>query len=151
MNSINQLTLFRALFRVMACLAVALPVIPACAEGHFDLGVTGQWKLTSVLDFANVTALDANEAQRMVGKVLAIDRATIKLDKRTCGASTFRVERVKRDSDLRDNAHLRGTTLGLPEQVDVIELSCAFLYRKTGDRAVLAWEGAFFDVVRVQR
>ncbi|HEX8604389.1 MAG TPA: hypothetical protein VF774_17210 [Pseudoduganella sp.] len=151
MTHINQPTLFRALLGVMACLALALTIIPACAEGHFDPGVTGQWKLTSVLDFADVTALDENEAQRMVGKVLKIDRATIKLGKRTCGASTFRVERVKRDSDLRDNAHLRDTTLGLPKQVDVIELSCAFLYRKTSDRAVLAWEGVFFDVVRVPR
>jgi hypothetical protein len=42
---------------------------------------------------------------------------------------------------------LHGATLGLPDRVVVVELSCGFLYLKSRDRAVLAWESVFFDVV----
>lgn len=132
-------------------LVFALVASFTAAEERFDRSVIGQWRITSVLDFAAISALDDKEAQHLVGKVFVITRHKVQFDKRVCTASDFRVERVERDRNLRENARVQGTTLGLPNPVNIIELSCAYLYMKTRDRAVLAWEGVYFDAVRIKK
>ena len=80
---------------------------------------------------------------------------TIRPDKLTlgsqvCSASGFWAERVEPNFDLREKAHASAAHLKLPNPVTVVELSCAYVYIKDRNHLVLAWNGAFFDAVRVK-
>lgn len=132
-------------------LVLNMPGTSAGAAQPAHAGIAGRWQLASLLAFADIASIGEKEGHDLVGEVLTVDAERVSLGGKTCGKSSFRVERVRRNRDLRENAHVRGTTLGLPDPVDVVELSCAYLYMKTADRAVLAWRGAYFDVVRLQR
>lgn len=149
MNRVLQSPRFRLLGA--ALMALIFAAAPVFADERIDRSVLGRWQLASVLDYADITALDEKEAKHLVGKILTIEKDRVQLDNRKCGQSTFRSERVGRDRELQDNARVHDTTLGLPDPVEVVELSCAYLYLKTPNRAVLAWRGVYFDAIRLKR
>lgn len=132
---------------------VMLAIWPAeklhAAKEYRDRSVIGQWKLIAVLDFAEVSALDDKEAKQLLGKVLVIRRDRVKLGSRVCSSPDFRAERVEPKFDLQVNAHASAAKLHLPSPVTVVELSCAYVYIKSHHRIVLAWDGAFFEAVRI--
>lgn len=123
----------------------------AAANEYRDPSVIGRWRLTSILDFAEVSALDDDEAKQLVGKVLTIRRDKVQLGSRVCSPSEFSAERVEPTLDLRDKAHASAAKLHLPNPVTVVELSCAYVYIKNRNHIVLAWDGAFFEAVRIAR
>jgi hypothetical protein len=145
-SSLNSRRAF-LVFTAIAALCAA-PRLSA-SDQHQDRSVIGKWKLTSVLDLAEVSALDDKEARQLVGKVLNIRRDKVQLGSRVCSPSGFQAERVEPMMDLREKAHASATKLHLPNPVTVVELSCAYVYVKSRTRIVLAWDGAFFEAVRM--
>jgi hypothetical protein len=151
MTLIPRLILLKArtLIIIATIPVTAFPALQVNAAGEYrDRSVIGKWKVTSVLDFAEVSALDNKDAKLLVGKILTISPNKVQLGSRVCSRSEFWAERVEPKLDLREKAHASAANLGLPNPVIVVELSCAHVYIKNRNRIVLAWDGAFFDAVR---
>lgn len=87
---------------VATLLALACVSAPTVAGDRLDRSVIGQWQLTSVLGYADATAVDEKEAREMLGKVLIVANDSVQLGERKYGASTFRAEHVGRDRELRE-------------------------------------------------
>jgi hypothetical protein len=119
------------------------------ANEYRDRSVIGQWKLSAVLDFAEISALDDKEAEQLLGKVLVIRRDKVSLGNRVCSAPAFLAERVDPKVDLQEKAHASAARLHLPSPVTVVEVSCAYVYIKSRKRIVLAWDGVFFEAIRI--
>jgi hypothetical protein len=130
----------------IAWLALAIPQAFA-AEQH-DMSIIGQWKLMSVLDSADVSGLDDDEAQKLVGKILKISKDNVQIGTLVCGAPDFEVISGDRSEYFKRRAHASPEKLGLPDPVTSVHINCAYVYKKTPDRLVLNWQGVFFDAVR---
>lgn len=130
----------------LAWFALATPHAHA-AEKH-DTSVIGKWKLTSVLDSADVSALDDDEAWKLVGKLLTISRDKVHIGAQVCDAPDFEVISGDRDEYFKRRAHASAANLGLPNPVTSVHISCAYVYKKSHERLVLNWQGVFFDAVR---
>jgi hypothetical protein len=108
----------------------------------------GTWRLTKVLDSSDISALDDNEAARLVGKTLVIARDHVSLAGETCREPEFEHHFEDTVRYLREEAHAASGKLGLPEVVEVIDLACTEVLRKNHDKLVLYWKGFFFDMVK---
>ncbi len=139
--------------KLRSCIAItviaiaATPAIPANAEAQ-DKSVIGRWRLTAVLDSAEVSALDDAQAAKLVGQVLSIGPNLVKLGKRTCGSPPFEVTVAETDDYLYRYANTISDNLGLPNPVTAVNLGCMEVYHKPPNRLVIFWQGVFFDAVR---
>lgn len=131
-------------------LGVALFSGSAAADGS-DTNVVGRWKLTAVLDFADLASMDEKEARRLIGKSFVIDRRGFSFGKEKCGAATFASTWVEPTLYLREEAWASAEKLGLPNPAEVIDLTCTIVLVKSKDRLVLHWDGFFFDAVRQRK
>jgi hypothetical protein len=113
--------------------------------------VTGRWRLTSALDGAEITSLDEREARQLVGRVFTISKDKVAFGKRDCGPTDFEARSVEPGLFLREEFHATADKLGLPNPVTVVDLSCTSVFIKGKNKLVIAWDGWFFDAVRVKR
>lgn len=120
---------------------------PLYAVEH-DKSVIGKWKLTKVLDSSEISALDDDEAERLVGQVLTISEKEVRFGKRTCKEPDFEVTRAERNDYFRRSAHVSAEKLGLPNPVTAVHISCTYVYKKLPGRIVVHWKGVFFDAMR---
>ncbi|WP_146172023.1 hypothetical protein [Pseudoduganella armeniaca] len=127
-----------------------LAIPQALAAEQRDLSVIGAWKLTSVLDSADVSGLDDEEASKLIGTVLKISKNHVRIGDHVCGSPDFAVISGDREEYIRRRAHSSAENLGLPSPVTSIHISCAYVYKKSPDMLVLNWQGVFFDAVRQQ-
>lgn len=136
---------------VVAAFALAAwPAAPAQADGQ-DKSVIGNWRLTAVLDSSDITALDDDQAQRLVGKMFTIAQDKVQLGDRTCARPDFEVTVAERDEFFARQAHVSAAKLGLPDPVTAVHLNCTYVYKKAPDKLVVHWKGFFFDAVRARR
>lgn len=139
--------------RLRASLAVLIiALVPAQhlqASDRDEKFVIGSWKLTAVLDSSDITALDDEEAERLVGHILRISRDEIQLDDRVCSSPRFGVTKGETYKLFREEAHASAEKLGLPNPVTAIEVSCTDVYIKSRNRLVVHWKGFFFDAIRM--
>jgi hypothetical protein len=131
--------------------ALCLPLTGQCEtdDEYRDLSVIGDWRITAVLDFADISSLNDRQAKRLLGQVMMIREDSVRLGKRECSPSEFWAERVVPELDIREKVHASAENLKLPNPVTVVELSCTYVYVRDKDHLVLLWGGAFFDTVRV--
>jgi len=122
----------------------------AMAADGYERAVTGEWKLTAALDGAEITSIDEKEARQLVGKVFKITRDTIRFGARECGPSDFAAERVEPGWFLRKEFHASSDKLRLPNPVTVVDLSCTTVFIRRPNRLVIAWDGWFFEAVRMK-
>ena len=139
--------------RLRACVAVLIfIVVPAqhlqASEWH-EKFVIGSWKLTAVLDSSEISALDDDEAQQLVGHVMTISRDQVQLDDRVCSSPGFEVTKTETYKLFREEAHASAEKLGLPNPVTAIEISCTDVFIKSRNRLVVHWKGFFFDAIRM--
>lgn len=113
-----------------------------------DKSVIGKWKLTKVLDSSEISALDDDEAERLVGQVLTITEKEVRLGKRTCKDPDFEVTHAETNEYLQRSAHASAKMLGLPNPVTAVHINCTYVYKKAPGRLVVHWKGVFFDAVR---
>lgn len=138
--------------RLLAVAAIVLAFGPALAtDDRYERAVTGKWRLTAALDGAEITALDEREAQQLVGRVFVIDKSKVQFGAHDCGPTEFEATRVEPRLFLRVNFRASSQRLGLPNPVTAVDLSCTTVFIKSPTRLVIAWDGWFFDAVRVKR
>lgn len=139
--------------RIRAYLAALIfTILPAqhlqASEWH-EKFVIGSWKLTAVLDSSEISALDDDEAQQLVGHVITISRDKVQLDDRVCPFPGFEVTKAETYTLFREEAHASAEKLGLPNPVTAIEVSCTDVFIKSRNRLVVHWKGFFFDAIRM--
>ena len=141
--------------RLAATVLTALALVVSPARGasvdRYEQAVVGKWRLTAALDGADVTSLDEKEAQRLIGRVFTIRKEAVRFGDRTCGPSGFEAESVEPKMFLREQFHADADRLHLPSPVTVVDLSCTSVFIKNATTLVIAWDGWFFDAVRVKR
>ena len=124
---------------------------PLHAEEEQDTSVIGRWKLTAVLDASEITSLDDQEAEDLVGQIITIDRDKFQLGARVCDAPSFEITKAETNKFFREEAHASAKKLGLPNPVTAVYVSCTSVYIKSRNRLVVHWKGFFFDAVRMPR
>ena len=132
--------------------ALALACWPAPhlqAAEQLGTSVIGNWKLTAVLDSSEITSLDDQEAEALVGQIIMIGRDKVQLGDRVCESPSFEVTRAETNEYFRDEAHASAKKLGLPNPVTSISVSCTFVHIKSRNRLVVHWKGFFFDAIRM--
>lgn len=141
----NNLHVFTALTTIVVSFCFAGPVYAV----EQDKSVIGNWKLTKVLDSSEISALDDDEAEKLIGKVLHISEKEIRLGERTCREPDFEVTRAETNEYFRRSAHASAAKLRLPNPVTAVHLNCTYVYKKAAPgRLVVHWKGVFFDAVR---
>jgi hypothetical protein len=115
-----------------------------------DPDILGKWRITKVLDSSEISALDDNEAARLVGTTLVIDRDKVSLAGETCVDPEFELHYEDTVRYLREEAHAASGRLGLPSVVTVVDLACTEALLKGHGRIVLYWKGFFFDAIKQQ-
>lgn len=138
----------RALPAVAALVLAIWPTLPLHAAGHYNPSVIGKWKLTKVLDSSEISSLDDDEAEQLVGKVLTIAKDRVQLGDRVCLAPTFEATQEDPQKHMEEQAHASAEKVGLPNPVTVVQVSCTVVFIKNPNRLVVHWKGYFFDAVR---
>lgn len=126
------------------------PMVSARAEGQ-DKSVIGQWKLTKVLDSSDISALDDDQAEQLVGHVFSIAIDKVQFRGRKCTDPDFEVTTGETNEYFERRAHVSADRLGLPNPVTAVHVSCTYVYKKAPDKLVIHWKGYFFDAVRSSR
>lgn len=140
--------------RLRACLAAL--VLTSWSVPHLQAAeqqgtsVIGSWKLTAVLDSSDISSLDDQGAEDLVGHIITISRDKVQLGDRVCDAPNFEVTKAETNKYFRDEAHASAKKLGLPNPVTAVHVSCTEVYIKSRNRLVVHWKGFFFDAVRVR-
>lgn len=136
-----------------ACLAVLtftfMPVQHLQAAEWHEKFVIGSWKLSAVLDSSDISALDDEEAEQLVGHIITISRDNVQLDDRVCDSPGFEVTKAETYKLFREEAHASAEKLGLPNPVTAIEVGCTDVFIKSRNRLVVHWKGFFFDAIRM--
>ena len=135
-------------FTIVAAMGLSACFSSPLHAAEQDKSVIGKWKLTKVLDSSEISALDDNDAERLVGQVLRISEKEVRLGQRTCKEPDFEVTRAEKNEYFRRNAHASAEKLGLPNPVTAVHINCTYVYKKTPGRIVVHWKGVFFDAVR---
>ncbi len=113
------------------------------AESQSD--IFGKWKITAVLDSAEVSGLSDQQAKKLVGAPIIISPDHLEFNGMTCKSPTY--ERTIEDTavHLREKGHVSSAKLHLPNPVTVIDAKCTFIYLKRKNRIVMQWDGVYFD------
>jgi hypothetical protein len=141
-------TWLRAAPAIAAIALATWPTLPTQASEKYDRSVLGQWKLTKVLDSSEISSIDDEEAERLVGKVLTIAKDRLQFGERICARPTFEATRENPRKHMEAEAHASAEKLGLPNPVTVVQVSCTVVFIKNPNRMVVHWKGYFFDAVR---
>jgi hypothetical protein len=135
----------------LAVIALACGSTPQLqAAERQGTSVIGSWKLSAVLDSSDISALDEEEAEQLIGHVMTISRDKVQLDERVCLSPEFEVIKAETNKYFREQAHASAKKLGLPNPVTAVIVSCTEVYIKAPNRLVVHWKGYFFDAVRVR-
>lgn len=136
---------------VMVSAIATLPVSMVHAASHHERGVMGKWRLMKALDSADISALDDQGAQQLVGQVFTISKDTVKVGTADdCLPPGFEANIVEPESYVRKWAHASAEHLGLPNPVTVVDLGCTNAFIKSQKRIVVFWKGWFFDAKRIR-
>lgn len=113
--------------------------------------IAGYWRITAVLDSAEVSGMSDSAAKRMIGKPVHITATRFEFDGMICNFPTY--ERSIEDTarHLREKGLASSANLGLPQTVTVIDAQCTFIYLKRKNVIVMGWDGVYFDAVRQGR
>lgn len=129
-------------------LAFCMPLSRAVAA---DDSIVGDWKFIKVIDSVDVTSLDDQGAKKLLGKVMAIRKDGARFDNQKCSAPGLEAVRVEPDLYLKNEGGIDNSRLRLPRPVTVIDISCAMVFVKSRNLAVITWGGYFFEAARVKR
>lgn len=146
-----ELGFFRHAARALTIVGLfALPHSPGHAADETSAAI-GQWRFTKPLDSSEITALNDDEARRLVGKVFTISKEKVKFGNRECLPPSLEEHWVEPRLYLREQAHARAENLHLPNPVTVVELGCTIAFVRDRNRLVIHWKGWFFDAIRINK
>jgi hypothetical protein len=127
--------------------ALALIPHPLHAQA-FGKDILGTWRLTKVLDSADIASLTTQQAAALVGKQLVIRRDSVMFNGEPCRAPELTRHRENAARYVREGYHARVGYLGLPDTITVIDLDCTEAFLKSEGKIVVFWRGYFFDAVK---
>lgn len=147
----NFLSTMRLAAIIAAMVLTIDPAVAAHAASGQEFGIIGKWRLTKALDSADISSLDDQEAQRLVGRVFTISKKTVKVGNvDDCLPPAFDATIVEPSLYVRKWAHASAENLGLPNPVTVVDLGCTNAFIKSPKRIVVFWKGWFFDAKRMR-
>jgi hypothetical protein len=127
--------------------SVIAPAMASSAETK-NADILGTWTLTRVLDSAEITAMDAADAAKLVGKTLEIRTGGIIFAGEPCQNHNLERRREPTAKYIREAYHAPAGRLGLPATVTVVHLTCTEALLKSKSSIVVFWDGFFFDAVK---
>lgn len=134
-----------------ACLALASSVSSFSQAAERDGSVIGDWRLIKVLDSVDVTSLDDEGANKLLGKVMMIRKDGARFENYKCQAPDFEGARVEPNMYLEKEGGIDNSKLKLPTPVIVFDISCAIVFVKNRNHVVVTWGGYFFEAERVKQ
>ena len=140
----------RILTSISAAATCILFVLAPASSQTLDKSVIGQWKLMKVLDSSEITALDDEQANKLVGQVFVIQANKVQFAGRICQDPNFEMTQAETYEYFARNANASADNLGLPNPVTAIHVDCTYVYKKAPDKVVVHWKGFFFDAVRLR-
>jgi hypothetical protein len=141
LHTFGRLFALSALFALIANTAQA-------RQPEKDAGILGIWRLTKVLDSADVASLTDQQAAALVGKVMVVRRDSVIFNGEPCRAPELTRHREDAAKFMREGYHARIGYLGLPDTITVIDLDCTEAFLKSEGKIVVFWQGYFFDAVK---
>lgn len=127
------------------------PAWPAEQTGP-NADIYGTWRLSKVLDSADISAMSDRQAQAMIGTEVVIAKDKFKIGNRTCRQPTYKRGVEDLVKSFREQGHVSSANMGLPDPVTAIDARCTHFYLKPPGRIVVHWDGFYFDAVkRTQR
>jgi hypothetical protein len=136
-------------FLIGFLLASTLAVHGQAKNAKTDVDIFGKWRVVAALDSADVTALDDNEANKLVGKTVKISKSSFEFDGQVCKTPTYERTRERTEAYFRHEMRASTENLHLPGTVTVIDARCTFLFPKAEGKLMFFWHGFFFDAARV--
>jgi hypothetical protein len=128
---------------------LALVAHPAQAkQPEKDADILGTWKLTKILDSADVASLTDPQAAALVGKIMVVRRDSVMFDGEPCREPELTRHREDAAKYMREGYHARVGYLGLPDTITVIDLDCTEAFLKSKGKIVVFWQGYFFDAIK---
>ncbi len=119
------------------------------AEANAD--IYGTWRLTKVLESADIAAMSDRQAKAMVGKEVLIAKDRFAIGNRTCKRPTYDRSVDDLAKSFREEGHVSSANMGLPDPVTAIDARCTHIYLKAPGRIVVHWDGFYFDAVKKER
>ena len=144
---IGALSILLAFF----CLPGGESVATAAAgklESTANADIYGRWKLSRVLDYADITSLTERQAHRLLGTAVLIRKDSFVINGELCETPSYgrTVEETART--MREKGHVSSVRMGLPDMVTVIDAGCTDIFLKRPGVIVVQWDGFYFEAVR---
>jgi len=135
-------------FSLVATIAVAICTPLKAAQPGDE--VIGDWRFTSVLDNVEITSIDDAEAKKLLGRIMKIRKEGTQFGDQKCGAPSLEIQRVEPSMYVRREARISAKKLHLPNPVDVVDIGCTHVFLKQRNKAVIFWDGFFFDAKKTR-
>lgn len=150
MSSFHSLPrLLRSTAKLSVLMTAFFCVLPGYAgAGITDADILGTWKLTKVLDSADVASMGERGAAALLGKTLVVRRDSVSFAGEPCRPPELTRHREPTAQYIREGYHARVGMLGLPDAVTVVDLQCTEALIKGKGKIVVFWDGFFFDAVK---
>lgn len=113
--------------------------------------IFGKWRLTKVLDSADIAAMSNSQARAMIGKTVVIAEDRFVIGSRICKRPSYERSVDDLAKSFREEGHVSSVNMGLPDPVTSIDAHCTQIYLKAPDHIVVHWDGFYFDAVRSGR
>lgn len=140
--------MLRNISLVLALAVTAHTPLASYAAQPKNADILGTWTLTKVLDSAEITSMDDQEAAQLVGKPVVIQPDKVVVVGEDCGKADFERHREPAPEYLRENYYAPVGRLGLPDPVTVVNLGCTEALLKARNRAIIFWNGFFYEATR---
>lgn len=121
------------------------------AKATANADIYGKWRLTKVLDSADIAAMSDSQARAMIGKTVVIAEDRFVIGSRICKRPSYERSVDDLAKSFREEGHVSSVNMGLPDPVTSIDAHCTQIYLKAPDHIVVHWDGFYFDAVRSRR
>ncbi len=129
----------------------AAPVLGARAEAGPNADILGRWRLTKVLDAADIASMSDKQARALIGKTVVVSKDKFVFNGEACGSPTYERSVDYLARSFREQGHVSSANMGLPDPVTAIDARCTHLFLKEPGRIVVHWNGFYFDAVRTRK
>ncbi|MCG2586616.1 hypothetical protein [Massilia sp. TS11] len=116
--------------------------------------LTGNWKITEVLDNQETVSLSDEEAKSLIGTKMIVTADRIQFGGADCRVPQYKTEKHKMYAYFVKEFNFEPKRLPLPDAVTEIQVTCQdpvgidFIYVRDQRQIVLYWKGFFLNAVR---
>jgi len=110
--------------------------------------IFGKWRVSKVVDSADIVGLSYRQAKGLVGKTLLVSKDKLEFNGRVCASPTYEKTQENTASYFRESMHASTEHLRFPKTVIVIDAGCTSIYPRNDRTIMFHWKGFFFDAQR---